>query len=127
MLRSKDGNENSYNASDAVNNIRWDELTKDSAAYEMMQYYQALISLRKDKDYLRSAEVGCELLSGNLIKATWTEEGKVIAAAWFNPNEEEAGYALEGSWNGVFGTDKQGAVGPQTLAEKSAVLWEAAE
>ena len=127
MLRSKDGNENSYNASDAVNNIRWDELTKDSAAYEMMQYYQALISLRKEKDYLRSAEVGCELLSGNLIKATWTEEGKVIAAAWFNPNEEEAGYALEGSWNGVFGTDKQGAVGPQTLEEKSAVLWEAAE
>ena len=58
MLRSKknaDGsyNENSYNASDAVNNIDWDALKTGSSEYKMMQYYKGLIEFRKSCDTLR--------------------------------------------------------------------------
>jgi len=64
ILRSKpngDGtyNENSYNASDAVNSIKWDDLNK--AEYmDVYEYYKGLIAFRKAHPALRlttSAEV----------------------------------------------------------------------
>ncbi len=60
MLRQKknaDGsyNENSYNASDEVNNIQWNLLTQTSEQYKMMQYYKGLIAFRKAHPVLRSA------------------------------------------------------------------------
>ncbi len=60
MLRQKknaDGsyNENSYNASDEVNNLKWNLLTKTSDQYKMMQYYKGLIAFRKAHPTLRSA------------------------------------------------------------------------
>lgn len=59
MLRSKknaDGtyNHNSYNASDAVNNLKWDLLTSDSEQYKMSQYYKGLIAFRKSSPALRA-------------------------------------------------------------------------
>ena len=58
MLRAKknaDGtyNENSYNASDAVNNIDWDLLSASSEQYQTMQYYKGLIEFRKSCETLR--------------------------------------------------------------------------
>ncbi len=59
MLRSKknaDGtyNHNSYNAGDAVNNLKWDLLTSDSEQYKMSQYYKGLIAFRKSSPALRA-------------------------------------------------------------------------
>jgi len=44
MLRTKGGNENSYNAPDAVNMIRWDWKVEHRNIFE---YYRGLIALRK--------------------------------------------------------------------------------
>ena len=60
MLRQKknaDGtyNENSYNASDEVNNLKWNLLKEGSEQYKMMQYYKGLIAFRKAHPTLRSA------------------------------------------------------------------------
>lgn len=44
FLRSKGGNENSYNKPDSVNMIRWQE---KAANYDIYRYYQGLIKLRK--------------------------------------------------------------------------------
>ena len=57
MLRQKknaDGsyNENSYNSSDEVNNLRWN-FTEDSSQWQMMQYYKGLIEFRKSSELLR--------------------------------------------------------------------------
>lgn len=57
MLRQKknaDGsyNENSYNSSDEVNNLRWN-FTQDSSQWQMMQYYKGLIEFRKSCEILR--------------------------------------------------------------------------
>lgn len=74
MLRAKknaDGsyNENSYNSSDAVNNLDWNALTSSSEQYKMMQYYKGLIAFRKQSTVLRQTtanvsrvEYVCELV-----------------------------------------------------------------
>lgn len=58
MLRHKknaDGtyNENSYNSSDAVNNIQWELLSENSEQYKMTQYYKGLMAFRKESTVLR--------------------------------------------------------------------------
>ncbi|MBI4853803.1 MAG: type I pullulanase [Acidobacteria bacterium] len=45
FLRSKGGDENSYNKSDALNMIRWREKATN---YDIYRYYQGLIKLRKN-------------------------------------------------------------------------------
>lgn len=44
FLRSKNGDENSYKSSDAVNSIKWGEKAKNLVTYK---YFQGLIALRK--------------------------------------------------------------------------------
>ena len=50
FLRSKGGNENSYNKPDAVNMIRWRE---KAVNYDIYRYYQGLIKLRKEHPIFR--------------------------------------------------------------------------
>lgn len=50
FLRSKGGNENSYNKPDAVNMIRWREKALN---YDIYHYYQGLIKLRKQHPIFR--------------------------------------------------------------------------
>lgn len=50
FLRSKGGNENSYNQPDAVNMIRWKE---KAANYDIYRYYQGLIKLRRAHNIFR--------------------------------------------------------------------------
>ncbi|MBQ6293325.1 MAG: type I pullulanase [Lachnospiraceae bacterium] len=126
MLRSKNGDENSYMSSDAVNNIRWDELTAESAAMEMAEYYRSLIGLRKEKDYLRTAEVSGKILNDLTLQVSWSVDGTEIARAYFNPNAEERSFELDGNWNTVFGGDAQGITGAQKLAGKGVILLEKA-
>ena len=48
LLRSKDNNHNSYNASDEINSIKWDKLNTD-----VLEYYKGLIEFRKTHAALR--------------------------------------------------------------------------
>ena len=99
LLRSKGGNGNSYNASDAVNNLDWDSLVSGSLVMEMRDWYRSLIALRKNASFLRDADVSCEVLSDASIVATYTEEGKTVAIAIINPHDAEIRYTLpEGRW-----------------------------
>lgn len=82
MLRSKknaDGtyNENSYNAGDEVNNLKWDLLTSDSAQYKMSRYYKGLIEFRKSSPALRSAT--SKDSDGNSIVTLVAEDGAFLA------------------------------------------------
>lgn len=87
MLRQKknaDGsyNENSYNASDEVNNLRWELLSESSEQYKMMRYYQGLIALRKKFAVLRSATTAGQGYNVcNLVKA----EGALLVFTMTNP------------------------------------------
>ena len=106
ILRSKDGNHNSYNASDAVNNIRWDELVPGSLNAQMRDWYKALIALRKNASFLRGSDVDCTILDDATIIANYTENGALVAIAVINPNADAIGYTLpEGNWGVLINGD----------------------
>ena len=118
MLRAKknpDGtyNENSYNSSDAVNNIDWDALKDGSAQLQTMQYYKGLIEFRKSSSILRQTTAlvtrttyVCELVKTEKNKAFAvftmrnaknTDEKLLIV---YNAEETEMNFELPaGNWN----------------------------
>ena len=124
MLRTKknaDGsyNENSYNASDEVNNLRWD-FTENSPQWQMMQYYKGLIAFRKSCETLRlitTADRGqsvCTLdsqTSGATIVFTmtnpYTYEKLFIV---YNAAESNVKVTLpEGNWDMYINGERAGA------------------
>ncbi len=99
MLRTKGGNGNSYNASDAVNNLDWDALVPGSLAASTRDWYRSLIALRKANAFLRNADVTCQVLSDASIAVTYSENGEVLGIALINPHEAAIGYTLpDGAW-----------------------------
>ncbi|MBQ6077798.1 MAG: type I pullulanase [Clostridia bacterium] len=107
MLRSKGGDGNSYNSSDAVNNIDWDALTSGSEVMAMRDFYRSLIAMRKANPFLRDADVVCEVTNDNGIVVTYTINDEVVAIAVVNPNGVDTPYTLpEGDWGVLMsGTD----------------------
>lgn len=85
MLRTKQGDSNSYMSSDEINHLDWESLTDGSPVAETFDYYRQLIRLRKETGFLRSAPVTCELGDNMAILATWTGEKDPVGFAVFNP------------------------------------------
>jgi pullulanase len=103
MLRTKQGDHNSYKSSDAINNIDWDALTPGSLSMRMHDLMKELIALRRSNSIFTQAEPACEVLENNVIRVVWTENGGVVAAALINPNTEAVPAELpEGRWNVLF-------------------------
>ena len=103
LLRTKQGDHNSYKSSDEINNIDWDSLTQGSLPMRMRDLMRELIALRRDNLFLTKAEPACELLGNNVIRVVWTLEGKTVAAALINPNGEAVPAELpEGDWTVLF-------------------------
>ncbi len=106
MLRTKQGDSNSYASSDAVNNLDWNSLTDGSLQLRMHDFYRGLIAMRKANSFLRKADARCDILDGNLIQVTYTvpagengKEERIVGIAFINPNETAAGVELPaGSW-----------------------------
>ena len=122
MLRTKGGDHNSYNSSDAVNNIDWDALTADSDAYAMMLYYKDLIALRKANPWLYNSAVAGEVLEGSAIAASFTEDGKLVGYLVANPNEAPMTVDLpEGTFEALWGAAGD-FTGSLTVEGKTAVL-----
>jgi len=88
MLRTKDGDANSYRSSDAVNNLDWEALTPESDAWATSRFYRQLIALRRENAFLRDAEVVCEVLDGGVIEARYLTDGGEAGAALFNGASE---------------------------------------
>ncbi len=125
MLRSKpngDGtfNENSYNASDAVNNINWELLTADSDEYAMMRYYQGLIALRQEYAIFRSngddVTVTFENLAGGGMVAKFVASDGQEALVLINPTDKVDSFTLAGSWNLLADGTRAGSTVLQTLS-----------
>ncbi len=101
MLRTKQGDENSYKSSDDVNNIDWNSLSPGSPQLAMSEYYRGLIVLRKKNAFLRSGDAPeCEVLDGGVIAVTWSAEGEAEAFALINPGMSDAEAPLPEGWEG---------------------------
>ena len=119
MLRSKNGDENSYKSSDEINNIKWDLLTKDSDEYQVMQYYKGLMAMRKAYSILgRDGSVAITFDSfgsdGMVVKYEAANGEKALAL--INPTPQAFPYILEGEWSLVADGERAGA---EVLAEES--------
>ncbi len=113
MLRSKDGNHNSYNASDEINNIKWDVLTADSNEYAMMRYYKGLIEMRNAYGIFRSdgtdVSVSFANLSGGGFVVIYASRDGGRAMVIVNPTDNALSHTLEGEWNLVANGTQAGA------------------
>ena len=138
MLRSKvnaDGsfNENSYNASDAVNNINWEVLTPESNEYAMMLYYAGLIEMRQHyaifRDQGTNVTITFSSLSGGGMVASYDDGNGNQALVVINPTATSDTYTLNGNWNLVAnGTQAGSAVistdsGTVTVAPYSVLVY----
>lgn len=99
LLRSKNGDGNSYNASDDINNIDWQALTSDADALAMAKWYKDLIALRRTNAFIGNSHVSCNILDGNVIEALYHHDGILKGYALFNPNEKPIHHRLPcGQW-----------------------------
>ena len=111
MMRSKDGDHNSYNSSDEINNIDWEVLTETSNEYQMMLYYKGLIEMRKEYEIFRAnsgVSVSFSSLPGGGIVAKYEGNGSQ-AVVLINPNGFEDSYTLDGEWKLVANGTQAGA------------------
>ena len=98
MLRTKNGDENSYKSSDAINNIDWEALNKENV-YQTMLYYKGLIEMRKSYSifYSETTTFGFQPLSGGAFVIYYTN-GDNKALAILNPNNSAITFKLTGEW-----------------------------
>ena len=102
MLRTKQGDENSYKSSDAINNIDWSALKEGSRAYETMLYYKGLIQMRKAFSVFTdgAAQIThADALGSGAVAITFDDGKGGQALAVINPHDAPLPYTLSGSWN----------------------------
>ena len=112
MLRTKDGDENSYKSSDAINNIDWSVLNEGTREYATMLYYKGLIEMRKHYDIFTnpSTEIAnVNELGSGLLAVTFDDGNGGQALVVINPHNTNLPYTLEGQWNLIANGDQAGA------------------
>lgn len=108
MLRTKNGDENSYRSDDSVNNIDWSSLKDGSLQYETMLYYKGLIQMRNRYDIFSDSdtEISYEQLGSGMTVVNFDDGHGGYAKAVINPHKTALPYTLDGYWNLVAnGTD----------------------
>ena len=100
MLRTKDGDENSYKSSDEINNIDWSVLCEGEMQYEMMLYYKGLIEMRKTFGIFsnNSATVTENSIIDGRCSITIDDGEGGTALILSNPTPAEMTFTLEGDW-----------------------------
>jgi pullulanase len=118
MLRTKDGDENSYKSSDEINNIRWDVLKEGSKEYETMLYYKGLIEMRKSLGIFASSTstVTCTEQGSGILEVLFEDVNGEKALVVINPNKTALPYVLDGEWNLVADGETAGS---DVLAKES--------
>ena len=122
MLRTKDGDENSYKSSDAINNINWSVLQEGSREYETMLYYKGLIEMRKTYDIFTAPDAqiaNVEELGSGILAVTYDDGNGGQALAVINPHATGLPYTLSGEWNLVADGARAGA---EVLARESGTV-----
>ena len=118
MLRTKDGDENSYKSSDAINNIDWSVLKEGNREYNTMLYYKGLIEMRKAFGIFTdvNSEITAVETGSGLLTVSFDDGQGGKAFALINPHKANLPYALEGEWNLVANGELAGS---QIIARES--------
>ncbi len=98
MLRTKQGDSNSYKSSDEINNIDWSVLKESSPEKEMSDFYAQLIRVRQGLK-LGSADVRTTVGSDFSITAEYSRGGTKDAIAFVNPGDGAKTFSVpDGKW-----------------------------
>ena len=121
MLRTKDGDENSYKSSDAINNIDWSVLKEGNREYTTMLYYKGLIEMRKEFAIFTSVNTKVEVkeLGSGLVTVEFDNGKGGKALAVLNPHNTNLPYTLEGKWHLVADATRAGS---ESLAFESGAV-----
>ena len=116
MLRTKDGDENSYKSSDAINNIDWEALVPGSEQYTTMLYYKTIIEMRKNHDIFRSTSgavvVTFETLANGAMVVNFKDNtSSNRAVVIINPTSQALSYNLSGNWYDALGQNEEAVTG----------------
>ena len=99
ILRTKDGDSNSYKSSDEINKIDWDSVTPGSAEEDMFNWYKALIEMCAKYSWLKDSTVSCTVRADNSILATYRFRGNIVGLAVINPTASSFEESLpSGEW-----------------------------
>ena len=111
MLRTKDGDENSYKSSDAINNINWSVLAEGSREYATMPYYKGLIEMRKAYALFSDLDVTIEHeeFADGALAVTIRDNDGGVALVLINPLNTDLTYELDGEWNLIADRERAGA------------------
>ena len=111
MLRTKDGDENSYKSSDAINNIDWSVLKEGSREYQTMLYYKGLIEMRKAYGIFTDleAEVTYKELGSGVAAISFDDGKGGKALVVINPHSQALPFGLEGEWTLVADATRAGS------------------
>ena len=121
MLRTKDGDENSYKSSDAINNIDWSVLNEGTIQYETMLYYKGLIEMRKTFGVFSQVDavVTATKLTNGALAVTFDNGNGGKALVVINPNATSLSYYLSDTWNLVATSE---VAGSEILAAESGMI-----
>ena len=123
FLRTKDGNDNSYNAGDSVNKFDW---SRKARYQNVFNYYAGLIQLRKNHPALRMTSMSAirnnlAFLDSPSNTVAFRLNGQAVGDAWgqiiviYNASNADITFSLpDGTWNVVV---KQGQAGEQVLSQ----------
>ena len=124
MLRSKDGDHNSYKSPDSINAIKWDEFTN----MEVYEYYKGLIQFRKNHAGLRmtttaDVEKYLEFIDTPAQVVAYTIDGKAEGEVAdqlviiYNASKEAKEVTIpDGEWNVCIKDNKAGIEVIETIS-----------
>lgn len=118
MLRTKDGDENSYKSSDEINNINWSVLKESNPEYETMLYYKGLIDMRKQYPIFTdlNSEITFEELGSGIALVTIADSKGGKALLVINPHSQTLPVTLDGEWKLLVDSENAGS---EVLATES--------
>ena len=121
MLRTKNGDENSYKSGDDINNIDWSVLREGTMQYETMLYYRGLIEMRRNYSIFTdpSTVVKEEILGSGILAVTFDDGSGGRALVLINPHNTGLPYTLDQQWNLVADYARAGS---RVLARESGLI-----
>ena len=111
MLRTKDGDENSYMSSDAINNMDWSRLKRNSLCHNTMLYYKGLIEMRQELPIFKDAStsIRAQSLANRAVILTYDDANGGKAKVVINARHKDFHISFGEEWFLVADENKAGS------------------
>ena len=111
MLRTKDGDENSYKSSDKINNMDWSKLKRNSLQYKTMNYYRGIIEMRSELPIFRrdDALIHAQSLANRAVILTYDDNNGGKAKVVINARGKDFHISFGEEWLLITDEEKAGS------------------